>query len=170
MKGFPMKRLLALAVAFSAITMMAETDANAQGYTQGYNFGAGINAAVRPPGIRPPYRPGCNQLGWGYGFNQFRDNALSQEFRREKPPYFATFPPVYYSGIVKRSYGVSPYAVPAGIVPVESYGPAPDPVSVKNPFFNNGVEPAKAPVEAKPKSDNKVTWLPNPYQFPVALR
>ena len=160
-----MKRLLALAVAVAAITMMAETDANAQGYTQGYNFGVGINAAVRP-GIG--YRDFYNRRGF-YG-NQFRDNSLSREFRREKPPYFATFPPVYYSNIVKRPYGVSPYAAPSGIVPVEMLGPAPAPVSITNPFFNNEVSPAKAPAQPKAKSDDKVTRSQNPYLAPVAQR
>jgi hypothetical protein len=165
-KGYPMKRLLALAVAVAAITMMAETDANAQGYTQGYNFGVGINAAVRP-GMR--HGDIYNRRGF-FGLNQFRDNSLSREFRREKPPYFATFPPVYYSNIVKRPYGVSPYAAPSGIVPVEMLGPAPAPVSVTNPFFNNEASPAKAPVQPKAKSKEKVTWNQNPYLAPVAQR
>ena len=160
-----MKRLLALAVAMAAITMMAETDANAQGYTQGYNFGVGINAAVRP-GIG--YRDFYNHRGF-FG-NQFRDNSLSREFRREKPPYFATFPPVYYSNIVKRPYGVSPYAAPSGIAPVEMLGPAPAPVSITNPFFNNEVSPAKAPAQPKEESNDKVTWSQNPNLAPVAQR
>ena len=161
-----MKRLLALAVAMAAVTMMAESDANAQGYTQGYNFGVGINAAVRP-GMRPGdyfHRRGV------YGYNQFRDNSLSRDFRQEKPPYFASYPPVYYNNIVKRSYGVSPYAAPSGIVPVEMLGTAPAPISVTNPFFNKEVSPAKAPAQPKAKTDDKVTWSRNPYLAPVAKR
>lgn len=166
-----MKRLLALAMAVIAISMMAETDANAQGYTQGYNFGVGINAAVRP-GIRPGIGHGDfyhHRRGF-FGFNQFRDNSLSREFRREKPPYFATFPPVYYSNIIKRPYGVSPYAAPSGIVPVEMLGPVPAPVSITNPFFNNEASPAKAPAQPKAKLKEKVTWNQNPYLAPVAQR
>jgi hypothetical protein len=161
-----MKRVLALAVAMTAITMMAETDANAQGYHQGYNFGVGVNAAVRP-GIR--YGNYYHRRGL-IGLNQFRDNSLSRDFRREKPPYFAQFPPVYYSHIVKRPYGVSPYAAPSGIVPVEMLGPAPDPVSVKNPFFSQEVSPAKSSTPPQKKSVEKVTWILNPYLSPVAKR
>ncbi len=161
-----MKRLLALAVAMAAITMMAETGAHAQGYDQGYQFGVGINSAY---GGYQGHNGYLNRRPL-YGFNQFRDNALSREFRREKPPYFATFPPVYYSNIVKRPYGVSPYAAPSGIVPVEMLGPAPEPMSIKNPFFNQEVAPAKAPTQPKADSDEKVTWKFNPYLAPVVQR
>ena len=167
-----MKRLIALAVAIAAITMMAETDANAQGYNQGYNFGAGLNAAGYPGiGIGPGVGHGGRYNRRGiYGFNQFRDNSLSREFRREKPPYFATFPPVYYSNIVKRPYGVSPYAAPSGIVPVEMLGPAPEPISITNPFFNKDVTPVKSPTPPKAESGGKVTRQLDPNLAPVAQR
>ena len=165
-KGYPMKRILALAVVTASLTMLAGSDANAQGYTQGYNFGVGLNAAGRP-GIG--YRALNNRRGF-CGFNQFRDNSLSREFRREKPPYFAEYPPVYYNNIVKRPYGVSPYAAPSGIVPVEMLCPAPAPLSFKNPFFDNQVSPAKAPAQPKEKAGDKLTWRQNPYLVPVAQR
>ena len=107
-----MNRFLIMAVAVVAVTFMTQADAKAQTYGGGYQFGAGLNA-------------GC-----GFGCNRFQ---------REQPPYFAKFPPVYYSHVVKRPYGVSPYAAPAGIAPVELNYVAPTPLSVKNPFFNREV-------------------------------
>ena len=65
----------------------------------------------------------------------------------DEPPYFAKFPPVYYSHPVARPYGISPYAVPPGIVPVEMTI-APKPKKVVNPFF------PKAP-EQEPKANKE---------------
>ena len=163
MKGYPMKRLLLLGIAVAAVSMMTESSASAQGYYDGYQFGSGLNAARGFIGDR--------FLRRGFGFNQFRNDLLSFEFRREQPPYFAKFPPVYYSHAVKRPYGISPFATPAGIAPVEMGVPAPIPLSVKNPYFQKGPVPAKT---AKPKSDSKTkvksTWVGNPYVSSVAVR
>jgi len=138
-----MKRLLALAVAIAAVSMFAESSANAQGYGSGYQFGAGISAA--------------------------HNGGFARGFQREQPPYFAKFPPVYYSHIVKRPYGISPYAAPAGIAPVEmSHAPAA--VTIKNPFFNDKVAPVKAPANPKSTANNKVTIVQNPYVSSVAVR
>src|SRR5439155_11605595 len=56
------------------------------------------------------------------------------------PPYYAVFPPVYYSSqITARHYGASPFAWYAGMEPI-TYVPetattaAPDPVMIDNPF------------------------------------
>ncbi len=137
-----MKRLLALAVAIAAVSMLAESNANAQGFASGYQFGSGINSAH------------CGSFG--------------RSLQREQPPYFAKFPPVYYSHIVKRPYGVSPYAAPAGIAPVEmSHAPAT--ITIKNPFFDKAA-PVKAPVKPKSAANNKVTVVTNPYLTTVAAR
>ena len=164
MKGFPMKRLILLGFAVAAISMMTQSSASAQSYYDGYQFGSGINAAHGFVGDRLARR------GF-FGFNQFRDNLLSFEFRREQPPYFAKFPPVYYSHAVKRPYGISPFATPGGIAPVEMGIPAPVPLSVTNPYFKKGTAPAKT---AKPKSDSKnnlkTTWVANPYLSDIAVR
>lgn len=139
-----MKRLLAIAVAIAAITMFTETQANAQGFGSGFQFGSGVNAV-------------------NYG-------GFQRGFQREQPPYFAKFPPVYYSHIVKRPYGVSPYAAPAGVMPVEmNY--APKSVTISNPFYGKGTLPAKAPANAKQKTPkNKVTVISTPYMTNVAKR
>ena len=125
-KGDPMKRLLILTFAIAAVTMMSESNASAQAYQNGYLFGAGTNA-------------NCN---------------VSSRWQREQPPYFAQFPPVYYSHVVKRPYGISPYAAPAGIAPVEMSIAVPISISVKNPFFKPDMAPVKTakPAATIPKS------------------
>ena len=84
-------------------------------------------------------------------------------------PYFAKFPPVYYSGIVKRPYGISPFATPPGIIPTELQVAVPKPVTISNPFFNNDIEEIDT-IQVETESnldssiDNKTTeWKANPY-------
>ena len=133
-----MRILLSLTVVLAAMATFTSTS-EAQ-YSDGYRFGSGIRFS------RPI----------------FGGSFLTP---REQPPYFAKFPPVYYSGIVKRPYGVSPYAVPPGITPVEMT--VPQTITIKNPFFDGEVAPVSdkekaAPAESK-KSEGKITWRPNPY-------
>jgi hypothetical protein len=58
-------------------------------------------------------------------------------FNGERMPYFTLYPPVYYSGIVPRSIGQSPFAYP----PV----PPPPPVAVENVV----VQPTRPPLRIK---------------------
>lgn len=143
-----MRISLAVAIAMAAVTTMASTS-SAQIFEHGYQFGAGFN-----------------QLGVNQCFGRF---GLSS---REEPPYFAKFPPVYYSGIVPRPYGISPYAVPAGIAPVEMSVPVP--VTINNPFFQNEAIPVSNDPKPEPAAldsdGNKVTWRPNPYVESLATR
>ena len=150
-----MKRLLLLAVAIATVTFVTQSDANAQGYLNGYQFGTGLIASDFQRGRFPDRF---------LGFNAFRDfDRIRTRVRPETQPYFAVNPPVYYSHIVKRPYGVSPFPAPSGILPVEmQIGPA-VPVTIKNPFFNQEVAPAKAPAQPKENTDHKTTWVPNPY-------
>lgn len=105
-----MKNSIALAVAIVAIAIVAAPEANAQTFNQGFLFGSGINAAG-----------GSRCCGGGV-----------------RPPYFAEFPPVHYSGIVRRPYGISPYAAPAGVEPVEMryQSQAVEPTVISNPHFS----------------------------------
>ena len=116
-----MKRLMMLAVlgaAVCATTILTES-ADAQVQVNGYRFGVGVRQSrqVRNFGI---YR--------NFGFVR---SSLSE--RVAEPPYFALHPPVYYSEqVIRRPYGVSPFAAPAGIVPVEMQMP-PKPARIINP-------------------------------------
>ncbi len=133
-----MRILLSFVVVLAAMATFSATS-EAQ-YIDGYQFGTGV-------------RGSCGFLGRGC-FTP-----------REQPPYFAKFPPVYYSHIVRRPYGISPYAAPAGIAPVEMG--VPTAVTIKNPFYAPEVEPAsnEEAVEEKATDDdgNKLTWTRNPY-------
>lgn len=138
-----MKRLLAVAVAIAAVAMLSESNANAQTYAGGYQFGTGIAASQ----------------GFGRG-------CCSQP--REQLPYFAKFPPVYYSNIVARPVGISPFAAPPGIQPVEmNYAPAKS-VTISNPYFDRKATPAKGLRTLKPRVNNKMTSIANPYIGSVA--
>ena len=159
-KGLPMKRLLTLGIVLTAIFMLSESNANGQTMGQGYQFGVGINNATC---VNDIYRYGY------FGYGRYPDNSISREFRRDQAPFFARFPPVYYSHVVKRPYGVSPYAAPAGIMPVEM-GMKPEPLSISNPFFKPEAAPAKAEKKQKAKSNDKMTWIKNPYQAEMATK
>lgn len=146
---FPMKRLLAVAVAIAAVTMFCQSDANAQihnGLYSGYQFGTGVNASRGFYGQRPlSFRAGGS-------YNS-----------REDLPYFAKFPPVYYSNIVARPVGISPYAAPAGIRPVEmDYAPVKQ-VTKQNPFYDGKAQPVKTTPKKPSSIKEKTTWIGNPY-------
>lgn len=155
-----MKRLLLLAAAIAVVAFVTESNANAQGYINGYQFGTGVAASDFYGGRRPFNR----------GFFGFRDfDRIQTRVRPESQPYFAVNPPVYYSHIVKRPYGVSPFPAPAGIAPVEMQFVPAVPVTIKNPYVGE-VAPAKVPAKPKTKTDEKTTWVPNPYLNNVANR
>lgn len=158
-----MKRLLAVAVAIAAVTMLSETTANAQGYAGGYQFGAGIHSAHGFGGARCGNFNGFNRLGLG------RVSAFAFTQRTEDLPYFAKFPPVYYSNIVARPVGISPYAAPPGIAPVEmNHAPVKN-VTIQNPYFDRKATPVKS-VPLKKQLNNKMTSIVNPFMGSVANR
>jgi len=146
--------LLAVAVAIAAVTMFCQSEANAQcnGLSNGYQFGTGLNA--------------------GFGF---RGQAFGGGFRgglssRDDLPYFAKFPPVYYSNIVARPVGISPFAAPSGIRPVElDYAPVKE-VTKKNPFYDSKAHPVKAMPKKVESFKQKTTWIANPYMGTVVAK
>ena len=153
-KGRSMKRIIAMAAALAAIVIFAQGNAQAQ-------------TTLHPGGF--PF-PGMSACGGGFGFGGgIGFGGFPLQLDREQPPYFAKFPPVYYSHAVKRPYGVSPYAAPAGVVPVEMSHPLPsvDPVLIENPHFTKG----SSELKAQPKTDQQVSvkkdkivgWQANPF-------
>lgn len=140
-----MKQISTLVFAVVATLLLGQSESQAQVYAGGYQFAAGYGACGHQP--------------------------FARGFQREQPPYFAKFPPVYYSHIVKRPYGISPFAAPSGIRPVEM--DMPEPITVQNPYVDPTapiVEPA-APLEApeavdpeaslKPSDKQKSVWIAN---------
>jgi hypothetical protein len=75
------------------------------------------------------FGPGAYGLGFfNYGYNQPRI------------PYYALYPPVYYSYPVARPYGYSPFAYPPGIMTPEAPHPSVA-VEYRNPFVPSREEP-----------------------------
>ena len=52
--------------------------------------------------------------GYGYGFGYGFDVGRLYGVLAQNVPYYAAFPPVYYSAPVPRTYGYSPFAYPPG--------------------------------------------------------
>jgi|694.fasta_scaffold145538_1 hypothetical protein len=81
--------------------------------------------------------------GFGLGANPFFVGNFGYIRPSEEPPYFAKFPPVYYSHIVPRPYGISPYAAPPGIIPTEyMVQPLAQPEVIRNPYVEEPTAPA----------------------------
>ena len=149
-----MKRFIAIAAALAAIVICSEGNAQAQSRLHSGGF----------PYPGNTFQQGC---GGGFGFDGFR-------LRREQPPFFAKFPPVYYSRAVKRPYGISPYAAPAGVRPVELDYFKPvltNPVVVKNPYYNDGTKSAmdsEIKIDSEEKRDVKVKAKVEPGKIKTA--
>ena len=102
---------------------------------------------------------GCGGCGYGdgyyYGF--YRRNLQTDQL----PPYFSQFPPVYYSDIIPRPYGWSPFALrPHEFNTLPEV--APKPVMIKNPYVDGKANP-----EAEAEDDRTAATSPrvilNPY-------
>ena len=111
----------------------------------------------------------CNGYGFGIGLQQ---SAIFNGRSFDQPPFFARFPPVYYAEIVPRNYGVSPFAAPAGIMPVEGIVAA-KPTKIVNEFYKpktnaEGKNPkVKKAGQGKKAPWDKSAWMVNPYAAPA---
>ncbi len=126
---------IALAVTLASATVAGQASAQSPGYL----YGVGLS-----------YSNGCGSLGRG---SSIQDG--------KRPPYFALHPPVYYSKIVPRPYGISPFAAPPGVTPTEMIV-TPEPVTISNPFYKREMT---TPVDTNKKKQpsNKVTFISNPF-------
>lgn len=92
---------------------------------------------------------GCGCGGWTqhYGYN-FNHSGF------ERPPYFALYPPVYYSDqIVRRPMGISPFAAPPGVIPAEMTV-MPEPATIVNPYYQRPDTDAQPAAPAAPVEDS----------------
>ena len=101
---------------------------------------------------------GIGGLGYGgYGFDVGRlYGVLSQNV-----PYYAAFPPVYYSAPVPRTYGYSPFAYPPGTRTPDLPTPTMAAKEILNPFVRTSEE-------AKAADADKVTQA-NHQREPLAI-
>ena len=75
---------------------------------------------------------GLNGGGYGYGYGYDIGNLY--RVLADRVPYYAAFPPVYYSAPVPRTYGYSPFAYPPGVSTPEIVEPAASPAEIINPY------------------------------------
>jgi hypothetical protein len=94
--------------------------------------------------------------GYGLGFFNYGSRPYANVYR---VPYFAMYPPVYYSYPVARPYGYSPFAYPPGTM-TPAAAPKVAAVEYQNPF----TEPVTTP--ASP-TENKQTAIPAPVSAPI---
>lgn len=95
---------------------------------------------------------GPGYLG-GYGYRM----GLYSRMITEPPPYFAMFPPVYYSFPVARPYGYSPFAYPPGTMTPEAAQPIAK--EVLNPYV-----PRRSPVsKAEDRTASAPLEILNPF-------
>jgi hypothetical protein len=85
--------------------------------------------------------------GCGYGGYGCWDIGRLYSVLADRVPYYAAFPPVYYSYPVPRTYGYSPFAYPPGVMTPEVE--VAQPLTINNPYYS-GEATAAEPV----KTDN----------------
>jgi hypothetical protein len=100
-------------------------------------------------------RAGWPYLGYGggypWGYNYTYNYGVGYV---PPPPYYAVFPPVYYSPHIQaRHYGASPFAWYAGMEPITYVAhyaapPAPAPLMIENPYVAGAAAPPPAPAAA----------------------
>jgi len=87
-----------------------------------------------------PYAPTC----WGYGY--------PGAYLTESVPYYALYPPVYYSYRVARTYGYSPFAYPPGVLTPGSQPPRS--ATVQNVYTASSGETAESQARQPLRIDN----------------
>lgn len=95
------------------------------------------------------FNGGC---GYGYGCGIY-DMGNLYRVLADNVPYYAAFPPVYYSVPVPRTYGYSPFAYPPGVMTPEVVDQV-SPVEIINPH----VEPTS---NATDEADDQLTRTEN---------
>jgi hypothetical protein len=91
----------------------------------------------------------CGGMYGGLGYGGYWDIGRLYSVLAQNVPYYAAFPPVYYSVPVPRSYGYSPFAYPPGTMTPEVV----ETVAAQE-IVNPYVEPASLKAE---KAEDRVT-------------
>ncbi len=104
------------------------------------------------------------QVGYGYGCAGGYGGWGAWDIGRlysvlaQNVPYYAAFPPVYYSVPVPRTYGYSPFAYPPGVMTPEVVEA--EPLSIVNPYFSGAHESATATAPAAQAPADRTTAAP----------
>ena len=147
------QRIACFTVLLMGVTATLSESASAQYFGKGFGSGISGVGAFNRSNLGSFAKSNFGNNGFadrGFkGRGGFRGNAniipppSFHEFARTIPrpyensilPFYALYPPVYYSYVVPRPYGFSPFALPAGKAPAEAIvGPA-KPAEVVNPFY-----------------------------------
>jgi hypothetical protein len=99
---------------------------------------------------------GIGGIGYG-GWGGYLGVGQLYQVLADNVPYYAAFPPVYYSHPVPRTYGYSPFAYPPGVMTPEV---ACEPLAIENPYFEGSV-----PVDvetAEPAAIDRTTHVEKP--------
>ncbi len=92
-----------------------------------------IGSAASGGSAMAQYGIGNYGAGFGFGYG-FADIGRLYGVLAQNVPYYAAFPPVYYSVPVPRTYGYSPFAYPPGFVTPEVVAEDCAPAEILNPF------------------------------------
>jgi hypothetical protein len=96
----------------------------------------------------------------GYGYGGYWDIGRLYSVLSQNVPYYAAFPPVYYSYPVPRTYGYSPFAYPPGVRTPEIEFV--EPLAINNPFFKGEEKPATAKNAPEAPADRTTSAPPAP--------
>jgi hypothetical protein len=80
--------------------------------------------------------------GWGGWGGGYWDIGRLYSVLSQNVPYYAAFPPVYYSVPVARTYGYSPFAYPPGVMTPDVVA-AIEPQEIVNPYIEDVETPEK---------------------------
>lgn len=95
----------------------------------------------------------CGGMYGGFGgYGGYWDIGRLYQVLADNVPYYAAFPPVYYSVPVPRTYGYSPFAYPPGTMTPEVV----ETVAAQE-IVNPYVEPASLKTEKPQAVDDRVT-------------
>ena len=110
--------------------------------------------------------------GYGLGFFNYGNNS----YMDQRIPYYALYPPVYYSYPVARTYGYSPFAYPPG-TRTPDIAPTAQAATYINPYVPRKVQPAakqptldKSVRVANPASDETPVQVARTYINPFVVQ
>jgi hypothetical protein len=108
-----------------------------------------------------PQAQACQGCGGGWGNGWGYDSGYLYNTLAYNVPYFAAFPPVYYSYPVPRTYGYSPFAYPPGVMTPDVVMESSQPIEIINPYVPSSQQ-EKAKTQADKTADTAKDRQPEP--------
>lgn len=117
-----------------------------------------LSASVGASQASAQFGPG----GYGLGFFNYGGSYYGNTFR---VPYYALYPPVYYSYPVARTYGYSPFAYPPGTM-TPNAPPKVAALEIVNPYVRSSDRPATPPTPKREELVDPTASQPRMYYNP----